>query len=221
MDTRTVDVAIIGAGTAGLATRREAAKLGATVVLIEGGSYGTTCARVGCMPSKLLIAAADAAHHVAVAGRFGIRVPQGVRVDGRAVLERVRHERDRFVGFVLESVEAIPAEQRLRGRARFTGPTTLVVDDHTRVEAKAVVMPPARARAAERRHLRALRFARLARRRRHRRRRPRTRASLAPAGRADVLSHSERLGPLTDPAVQAAAAEDGWVAFVWVEVNPE
>ena len=32
---------------------------GGKAVLIEGGPYGTTCARVGCMPSKLLIAAVD------------------------------------------------------------------------------------------------------------------------------------------------------------------
>src|SRR5262245_17774900 len=122
MNTLRVDVAIIGAGTAGLSARRMAAGLGASVVLLEGGPDGTTCARVGCMPSKLLIAAADAAHRVAQAGTFGIRVPDGVRVDGRAVLERVRLERDRFVGSVLESLEAIPAEQRLRGHARFAGP---------------------------------------------------------------------------------------------------
>ena len=140
MDTRRVDVAVIGAGTAGLAARREAAKLGASVLLIEGGSYGTTCARVGCMPSKLLIAAADAAHHVADAGRFGIRVPAGVRVDGPAVLDRLRRERDRFVGFVLESVEAIPLAERQRGMARFLGPTELVVDGQTRVEARAIVV---------------------------------------------------------------------------------
>ena len=140
MDTRTVDVAVIGAGSAGLSARREAAKLGARVLLIEGGPYGTTCARVGCMPSKLLIAAADAAHRVAHAGSFGIRVPAGVRVDGPAVFERLRRERDRFVDFVLESVEAIPPEQRLRGYARFAGPTTLLVDDHTRVDFKAAVI---------------------------------------------------------------------------------
>ena len=104
MDTLRVDVAVIGAGTAGLAARREAVKLGATFLLIEGGQLGTTCARVGCMPSKLLIAAAETAHHVAEAGRFGIRVPEGVRVDGRAVLERLRRERDRFVGFVLDDI---------------------------------------------------------------------------------------------------------------------
>jgi dihydrolipoamide dehydrogenase len=140
MKTHHVDVAVIGAGTAGLSARREAAKLGASVVLIEGGPYGTTCARVGCMPSKLLIAAAEAAQHVAGAGRFGIRVPDGVQVDGPAVLARVRRERDRFVGFVLDSVAAIPAEQRLRGHARFVAPTTLLVDEHTRVEAKAIVI---------------------------------------------------------------------------------
>jgi dihydrolipoamide dehydrogenase len=140
MKTHTIDVAVVGAGTAGLVARRAAEKLGARVVLIEGGPYGTTCARVGCMPSKLLIAAADAAWHVADAGTFGIRVPPGVRVDGRAVLERVRRERDHFVAFVLDSVEAIPAEQRLRGCARFVGPTSLQVDDHTRVDAKAVVI---------------------------------------------------------------------------------
>jgi dihydrolipoamide dehydrogenase len=140
MNTRRVDVAIIGAGTAGLAARREAVQLGASVVLIEGGPYGTTCARVGCMPSKLLVAAAEVAHQVAGAGRFGICVPDGVRIDGAAVLERVRRERDRFVGFVLESVEAIPAQQRVRGHALFAAPTVLLVDDHTRVEARAVVI---------------------------------------------------------------------------------
>jgi dihydrolipoamide dehydrogenase len=134
-----VDVAVIGAGTAGLSARREAVKVGASVVMIEDGPYGTTCARVGCMPSKLLIAAADIAHEIGGAGRFGIEVSGPPRIDGPAVLGRVRRERDRFVGFVLEATEAIPAEQRLRGRARFLGPTSLQVDE-TRVEARAVVI---------------------------------------------------------------------------------
>ena len=56
----TTDVAIIGAGSAGLNARREVVRTGKSWLLIEAGSYGTTCARVGCMPSKLLIAAADA-----------------------------------------------------------------------------------------------------------------------------------------------------------------
>ena len=55
-----VDVAVIGGGTAGLGAYRAAKAQTRSVVLIESGSYGTTCARVGCMPSKLLIAAAEA-----------------------------------------------------------------------------------------------------------------------------------------------------------------
>jgi len=139
MRTMDVDIAVIGAGTAGLNARREAEKAGKSWVLIESGPYGTTCARVGCMPSKLLISAADAAHAAREAGRFGVRVGE-VEVDGRAVMDRVRRERDRFAGFVVESTEALPAERRLRGTARFVGPTTLLVDDHTRVEAKAIVV---------------------------------------------------------------------------------
>ncbi|MDX2165940.1 MAG: dihydrolipoyl dehydrogenase [Deltaproteobacteria bacterium] len=140
MQVMRVDVAVIGGGTAGLGARRAVVEAGKSAVLIEGGPWGTTCARVGCMPSKLLIAAAEAAHAVRAAPHFGIQVPDGVRVDGRAVLRRVQAERDRFVGFVLDGVEAIPPEQRLRGHARFVAPTTLQVDDHTRVEARAVVI---------------------------------------------------------------------------------
>ena len=66
MTTRNVDVAVIGAGSAGLAAFRAASAWTSNVLLIEGGAYGTTCARVGCMPSKLLIAAAEAAHELAM-----------------------------------------------------------------------------------------------------------------------------------------------------------
>jgi dihydrolipoamide dehydrogenase len=134
-----VDVAVIGAGTAGLAAYRAARSQGARTVLIEGGPYGTTCARVGCMPSKLLIAASEAAHMLHAASGFGVHAGE-VRIDGRAVMERVRRERDRFVGFVLEGVDNIPAEDKLRGQARFTGPHSLQVDEHTLVEAARVVI---------------------------------------------------------------------------------
>jgi dihydrolipoamide dehydrogenase len=135
------DVAIIGAGTAGLNARRQVERGGKRWVMIESGPYGTTCARVGCMPSKLLIAAADTAHEVSLAGRFGIRVNDDAwSVDGEAVMDRVRAERDRFAGFVVADTEALSAEFRIRGRARFVAPTTLMVDEHTRVEASAVVI---------------------------------------------------------------------------------
>lgn len=124
-----VDVAILGAGSAGLSAWRAARKEGASVVLVDPGPFGTTCARVGCMPSKLVIAAADAAHHARQVSEFGVH-SEGVRVDGREVMERVQSERDRFVGYVLNVIEeARRAGELVVGRAEVVAPGTLAVDD--------------------------------------------------------------------------------------------
>jgi dihydrolipoamide dehydrogenase len=129
------DVVIIGSGTAGLNARRAVLAQGKKVIMLENGPYGTTCARVGCMPSKLLIAAADAAHEARLAPAFGVH-PGRIRIDGEQVMERVRSERDRFVSFVLDAVDNIPASQKMRGTGRFVSPTEVQVDDHTVIKAK-------------------------------------------------------------------------------------
>ncbi len=139
MIAKKVDVAIIGAGSAGLNARREIEKAGGSWVLIESGAYGTTCARVGCMPSKLLIAAADAAHEITEAEKFGIKAGN-ITIDDQAVLGRVRSERDRFVSFVVADTEALPEENRVIGRAKFIGATQLQIDDHTQIDANSVVI---------------------------------------------------------------------------------
>src|ERR1019366_2574638 len=92
----------------------------------------------GGIPTKLLIAAADAAHAVHTAGPFGIAC--SVRVDSRQVMERVRRERDHFVKHVLEGVDAIAPEQKLQGFARFVEPGVLQVGSSTRVRARAIVL---------------------------------------------------------------------------------
>ncbi|TAA46862.1 dihydrolipoyl dehydrogenase [Corallincola spongiicola] len=135
-----VDVAVIGAGTAGLGAYRAAKEHNASVVMIEGGPYGTTCARVGCMPSKLLIAAAEAAHDIGKADKFGIEVPAKPIIHGKQVMQRVKSERDRFAGFVVEAVDGIPAEDKIRGYAKFIDATTLQIDDHTQITAKRIVI---------------------------------------------------------------------------------
>lgn len=139
MKTLRTEVAVIGAGTAGMTAYRAAREHTDRVVVVESGPYGTTCARVGCMPSKLLIAAAEAAHTIAEAPAFGVHAGE-VRVDGRAVMARVRAERDRFVGFVVDAVERWPDEVRLRGHARFVADQVLQVDEHTRIEADRIVI---------------------------------------------------------------------------------
>ncbi|WP_291520047.1 dihydrolipoyl dehydrogenase [Acidovorax sp.] len=132
------DVAIIGSGTAGMSAYRSALEHTSRVLLIESGRYGTTCARVGCMPSKLLIAAADAAQAVAAASHFGVSAGP-THIDGRAVMARVRSERDRFVGFVVDAVNHWPADHRLVGHARFLDDHTLQVGA-TQVQAQRIVI---------------------------------------------------------------------------------
>ncbi|WP_128253707.1 dihydrolipoyl dehydrogenase [Falsirhodobacter deserti] len=130
------DVAVIGAGTAGLAAERHARSAGARTVLIDPKFRGTTCAAVGCMPSKLLIMAGEAAHSVRQAHVFGVQAtPQ---VDGAAVMRRVREMRDHFISGVMESYDKVP--QKLTGTARFTSVNSLMLDDGQEVRAKAVVI---------------------------------------------------------------------------------
>ena len=92
------------------------------------------------MPSKLLIAAAEAAHAIGRAPGFGVHVDAPVRVDGREVMARVKRERDRFVGFVLQGVESIPEADRLRGFARFIDRNTLQVENGPRIDARSIVI---------------------------------------------------------------------------------
>jgi dihydrolipoamide dehydrogenase len=92
------------------------------------------------MPSKLLIAAAEAAHSAAHTEPFGVFIDGDVRIDGKKVMQRVRDERDRFVGFVVEAVDEIDAGDKLIGRATFVSETQLQIDDHTLVNAERIVI---------------------------------------------------------------------------------
>ena len=98
-----VNVAIVGAGTTGLAALREVRKHTEDFLLVNDGPFGTTCARVGCMPSKALIAAANAFHARKSFETFGIVGANGLVADIPAVLQRVRTLRDEFVSSVLDA----------------------------------------------------------------------------------------------------------------------
>ncbi|MBV1787150.1 dihydrolipoyl dehydrogenase [Marinobacterium sp. D7] len=134
-----VEYAIIGAGTAGLGAYSKISRKTDSLVMIQDGPYGTTCARVGCMPSKLLITAADHAHDIETSEFFGIESTG--TVNGRKVLERMRRERDhRFVARNLQYVEKIPAHHKIEGRARFIAPGHLIVGDGVEVKAKKIIL---------------------------------------------------------------------------------
>ena len=135
------DVVAIGGGTAGMGAFRNARLHTDNVYLIESHVFGTTCARVGCMPSKLLIAAAEARHHALHTDPFGIHLDKSsIVVNGEEVMNRVKSERDRFVGFVVEDVEAWPADKRIIGEAKFIDEHTIQIDDHTQIQADRIVI---------------------------------------------------------------------------------
>lgn len=135
----TCDVAVIGAGSAGISAERAARRQGARTLLIDPEFRGTLCASTGCMPSKLLIAAAHAAHDARRAPVFGVH-PGPVRIDGAAVMARVRAERDRFAALTRQGFDDLPQGTAIRARARFAGPGRLVLDDGRTVGARAIII---------------------------------------------------------------------------------
>jgi pyruvate/2-oxoglutarate dehydrogenase complex dihydrolipoamide dehydrogenase (E3) component len=122
------DLAIIGAGSAGLSVAAGAAQLGVGVVLIERGLMGGDCLNHGCVPSKSLLAAAHRADIVRHAGRFGVNghepaVDMGVvRGHVRGVIAGIApHDSvERFEGLgvrVLRAAARFVAPDRLRAGA--------------------------------------------------------------------------------------------------------
>lgn len=135
---RKVDVAIIGAGSAGLAALRQVRKRTEDFVLVNDGPFGTTCARVGCMPSKALIEIAQAFDLRKRFDGFGIRGGERLSVDLPAAMRRVRELRDRFVGGVLRATDDL-GDRNLAGRARLDGPGRICVDGQA-IEARRIIL---------------------------------------------------------------------------------
>ena len=98
-----VDVAIVGAGSAGLSALRQVRKFTDNYLLIDPGPLGTTCARVGCMPSKALIHIANAYHRRRTFAETGISGAEHLRCNIPAVLRHVRTLRDHFTTGMIEA----------------------------------------------------------------------------------------------------------------------
>lgn len=129
---RDVDVAIIGAGTAGLSALSQVRKATDNVVLINGGELGTTCARVGCMPSKAAIQVAEDFYRRKILDRYGIEGSDALTLDVMEAMEHVRDLRDIFVDRVLAgSTDEMGEDEFIEGYARFVEPNVLDVDGHT------------------------------------------------------------------------------------------
>ncbi|MET9618634.1 mycothione reductase [Kitasatospora indigofera] len=120
------DLVVLGAGSGNAVIDDRFADL--DVAVVEEGPFGGTCLNRGCIPSKMLAHTADVADTVREAGRLGVDATlDGVR--WTAVRDRVFGRLDQ------EAADGERARRRdgsvtvHRGRARFTGERTLVVED--------------------------------------------------------------------------------------------
>jgi dihydrolipoamide dehydrogenase len=137
---RKVDVAIIGAGSAGLTATSTVRRYTENFVLIDGGELGTTCARVGCMPSKAVIQVGEDMHRRGLFERMGIAGGDGMSVDMPVALEHVRHLRDHFVDQVLAtSIDQMDDQQFIAENAFFLEPTLLQVGEQ-RIRAEKIIL---------------------------------------------------------------------------------
>ncbi len=125
---RTIDVAIIGAGSAGLYALSKVRSATKSYVLINGGDLGTTCARVGCMPSKAAIQVAKDFHSRHRLERYGVTGWDALEVDTSEAMEHVRDLRDTFVDRVIGGSTDQMDEEFIQGYAEFVEPNVLKVD---------------------------------------------------------------------------------------------
>lgn len=141
MEQKKVDVAILGSGTAGLNAMGRVKRAGKEFVLINGGEPGTTCARVGCMPSKVLIQIAEDFHRRGVYGRMGIEKHESMHLNAQDSMEHVRDLRDNFVDRVLSnSTDHLPPDVFIEQYARFIEPNLLQLDNGDQIQADSFVI---------------------------------------------------------------------------------
>jgi mycothione reductase len=142
---------VIGSGSGNVVVHRAQGP----VALIESGPFGGTCLNWGCIPSKILVQTANVATQVRHAPEFGIEAKL-TGVDWPAIRDRTFNRTDRLSAKGRRGRAESAVVTLIEGRARFTGPHELAVDDGTRVTADQIVLatgarpviPPPIARSA-------------------------------------------------------------------------
>ena len=133
-----VDIAIIGAGSGGLSVAAGASQMGASTVLIEKGKMGGDCLNYGCVPSKALIAAGEAAQTVRKSGKYGVNGHEP-EIDFASVN---KHVHDVIAGIAphdsVERFEGLGVNV-IQGEGRFVDETTIEAGGK-RIKARRIVI---------------------------------------------------------------------------------
>ena len=147
-----VEVAILGGGPGGYVAALDAARRGASVVLVEKKKLGGTCLNVGCIPTKVLTTSAELLSRARRAAEFGLSIPQaGVDLPGLMAFKQKTVEQ------LVAGVEQLLRARRVRivrGTGRLARPGLLEVDlgDGRResIRPSRSCWPPARSRRGRR-----------------------------------------------------------------------
>lgn len=131
-----VDVAILGAGTAGLNALRQVKNAGKSFVLIERGDLGTMCARTGCIPSKAVLHASDQMNRSA-AEATSLQAANGFAAN--QLWNDARKTRRESVAGEAEETLKLAEDRLIRGDARIVGPNDIRVGERM-IKARAVVL---------------------------------------------------------------------------------
>ena len=136
---QTVDVLVIGSGTAGYTLALALRKAGRRVAMADHAPYGGVCAMHGCQPKKYLVEAAEVAQLSRQMAEIGIH--PGAQVDWPALIR----SKNAFTDAVPERTERTLKKAGVElhyGTARFTSPEELAIGDDTVIRARAVVIAP-------------------------------------------------------------------------------
>ncbi|MGI9156046.1 MAG: dihydrolipoyl dehydrogenase family protein [Marmoricola sp.] len=141
METRSCDVVVIGLGPGGEATATALAEAGLSVVGIDERLVGGECPYFGCIPSKMIIRAADSLAEGRRIGEFAGTAE--VHPDWTPVATRVRDEAtsDWDDKVAVERLEDAGVTF-VRGHARLAGPKVVEVDGQRFEAGKGVVLNP-------------------------------------------------------------------------------
>jgi pyruvate/2-oxoglutarate dehydrogenase complex dihydrolipoamide dehydrogenase (E3) component len=137
-----VDVAVVGAGPAGVVAALQAARLGARTALVSRDAVGGMAASDGPVPVRTLAQAARLRREARQLHRYGIEV-SGTVLDYGQLLERVRGVVAEVSAHSLLRAELADAGVLVRehvGRARFVDPHTIETEQGTRLRADKIIL---------------------------------------------------------------------------------
>jgi dihydrolipoamide dehydrogenase len=129
------DVVVIGGGPGGYPAAIKAAQNGKSVALVEAGQLGGTCLNRGCIPSKALIAGAEALHRIRQAEELGIHV-ENVSFDFKKMVVR----KDAIVDKVRKGLEGLITSNQItlfKGFGKFVTPKRIKITGEDNLEIQA------------------------------------------------------------------------------------